>query len=283
MEFTNIPPAASLPRVTDEGGSKSKSANKSAKEKPTNLSLKLACTYTQALSANIRDILKLKENFPKLSDKKIKETHKTDNKSNTVKPKINMTTKDPSQKQIIIPISGENIKNFMFTSNDHVININRLFRNIKSDIAIDFIHLDHRSLILVSNKVVAQSNISIISNYIKDANNMNVNDIQDGQLLQSKSYLKILELPYMIENTNTPIDVGAVKNIIKSTHIFNNIKVAFKPHVCKISSKLDIVIVWVNIWDLQNGSLAKKIINRSFNIGSFIVTVRGTNINSSVP
>ena len=97
MEFTNIPPAASLPRVTDEGGSKSKSANKSAKEKPTNLSLKLACTYTQALSANIRDILKLKENFPKLSDKKIKKIYKMVNNSNMAKPKINMTTKGPLQ------------------------------------------------------------------------------------------------------------------------------------------------------------------------------------------
>jgi len=95
VEFTNISPSTFSPKVMNEKGSKSKSANKSAKEKLTNLSPKLACTYTQASSANIRDILKLKENFSKLSDKKIKKIHKTVNNSNMAKPKINMTTKGP--------------------------------------------------------------------------------------------------------------------------------------------------------------------------------------------
>ena len=78
------------------------------------------------------------------------------------------------------------------------------------------------------------------------------------------------------------MDMGVIENIIKSTHIFNDIKVASKPHVCKILPKLDMAIIWVDIWDLQNGSLAKKIINRSFNIGSFITTVRSANMNPSV-
>ena len=97
VEFTNILTPTSPPRATNEGGSKSKLANKSAKEKPTNLFSKLAYTYTQASSANIRDILKLKENFPKLSDKKIKKIYKMVNNSNMAKPKINMTTKGPLQ------------------------------------------------------------------------------------------------------------------------------------------------------------------------------------------
>ena len=77
--------------------------------------------------------------------------------------------------------------------------------------------------------------------------------------------------------------VGVVESIIKSTHIFNNIQVASKPYICKISSKLDITIVWIDIWDLQNGLLAKKIINRSFNVESFIMSVRGANMNSGIP
>jgi len=50
-------------------------------------------------------------------------------------------------------MSGDNIKIFMATSNDYVTNINWSLKNIKSDIAIDFIHPDHRGLILISNKV----------------------------------------------------------------------------------------------------------------------------------
>jgi len=90
---------------------------------------------------------------------------------------------------------------------------------------------------------------------------MNLEDIQDSCLPQSKSYLKILGLSYLLENTNTSMNSGVIKNIIKTTHIFNDIKVASKPHVCKISPKSDIVIIWINIWDSQNESSAKKIIN----------------------
>ena len=88
-----------------------------------------------------------------------------------------------------------------------------------------------------------------ISHYIKNTDNMNLEDIQDSCLPQSKSYLKILGLSYLLENTNTSMDSGVIKNIIKTTHIFNNIKVASKRHVCKVSPKSDIAIIWINIWD----------------------------------
>ena len=204
------------------------------------------------------------------------------NNLNIPKSKLNITTKGLSHKQIIIPISSNNIKIFIVTSNDHVTNINQLLKNIKSDIVIDFIYLDHRGFIFISNKVAVQFNISIISNYIKNASNMNTNDIQEDQLSQSKLYFKILGLSYLIENTNIPIDTGVVKSIIKSTHIFNNIKIVSKFCICKVFPRLDMAIIWIDIWNSQNSSLAKKIINRSFNIESFIVSVRGTNINSGI-
>jgi len=75
------------------------------------------------------------------------------NNLNIPKSKLNITTKGLSHKQIIILISSNNIKIFIVTSNDHVTNINQLLKNIKSDIVIDFIYLDHRGLIFISNKV----------------------------------------------------------------------------------------------------------------------------------
>ena len=76
---------------------------------------------------------------------------------------------------------------------------------------------------------------------------MNSEDIQDARLPQFKSYFKILGLSYYIENTNTPMDSSVIKNIIKSTHIFNDIKVASKPQVCKVLPKSDIAVIWINI------------------------------------
>ena len=160
IEFTNILPSASSSKLTKEEESKPKSVNKSEKDKSINLFPKLAHTYTQASSANIWDILKLKENFPKLSNKKIEEIHKTVNNSNVLKPKLNMMTKDPSYKQIIVPISSNNIKIFMVTSNNYVTNINWSLKNIKSDIAINFIHPDHRGLSLIVVATTRHSGIN---------------------------------------------------------------------------------------------------------------------------
>jgi len=74
-----------------------------------------------------------------------------------------------------------------------------------------------------------------------------------------------------------------MESIIKASHIFNNIKIASKPYVCKVSQKSNMVIVWIDIWDSQNGASAKKIINQSLNVGSFIATIRGANMNPGVP
>ena len=50
-----------------------------------------------------------------------------------------------------------------------------------------------------------------------------------------------------------------------------------------MSPKSDMAVVWVDIWDSQSGSSAKNIINRHFNIGRFIATIKGTNMNPGVP
>ena len=50
----------------------------------------------------------------------------------------------------------------------------------------------------------------------------------------------------------------------------------------KVLPKSDIVIIWIDIWDIQNGSKAKTIINRCFNVESFIAIVYRANMNLGV-
>ena len=67
------------------------------KEKKTMKITKLS--YMQVSSKSINNIFKIKEIFPELSNKKIKELNKSIfNKSEKPKPKINMMTKNPSHK-----------------------------------------------------------------------------------------------------------------------------------------------------------------------------------------
>jgi len=63
------------------------------------------------------------------------------------------------------------------------------------------------------------------------------------RLLQSKLYLKILGISYLIENMNVSISANVVEIVLKTTHFFNNIILVSKPYVIKAFPKLDIVVI----------------------------------------
>jgi len=90
------------------------------------------------------------------------------------KPKLNMTNKSSSRKQVIIPIISTNSERFMAISNKHIANINRTLKNIKSDIVTDFIQKYNRGLVITTNKVVANSDLNTIENYIKNVDMINL-------------------------------------------------------------------------------------------------------------
>ena len=120
---------------------------------------------------------------------------------------------------------------------------------------------------------------------MKNSNDVNFLQVEDARLLMSKSYLKITGIPYYhySDNHQTKLTLNDIKNILKQNHIFNNISLASKPRVIKVSLKSDMALVWIDIWDIQSGKNAKMLINKCFNVGNFIATVRGANMNPGVP
>ena len=179
-------------------------------------------------------------------------------------------------------MSDDNKKGFMKESSLHITNINRALKQIKLEVIVDFIYLDITGITIVTNKVATNLNLQIIENYIKDLKHINCNEVELPRLSQLKFYLKIIDITYLQENSESSLNSSVVKEIIKKNHIFNNIVLTSKPRVIKISSKLDMAIIWINIWDVQSGSKVKGLINRYFNVRSYIATIRGTNMNPGV-
>ena len=96
-------------------------------------------------------------------------------------------------------------------------------------------------------------------------------------------YLKILRVPYFLENTNLYITSNVIENIIKNTHIFNNTVLVYHLCIIKRFLKSDMTVIWVDIWNSQNSTKVKYLINKCFNIGQKIATIKETNMNSGVP
>jgi len=203
-------------------------------------------SYTQASSNRsntARETLKIKEAFPSLQNKKIKLVQEIISSEDKLKPHINMTTKRPSHKQVIVPMSIDNTNKFVKESCIHITNINRTLKNIKSDVIADFICVKNKSMIISTNKVASLLDLQSIKKYIKNTHYIEVEQMEFLRLSQSKSYLKIIGILYLSKQTNTHITSNDIEKILKNIYIFNNIVLASKPRVIKVSPKSNIAIV----------------------------------------
>ena len=202
-------------------------------------------SYTQVLkqTANTSEVLKIKEAFPALNAKKIDQISNIIKGNPKLKPHIQMTTKDPFRKQVIVPMSNEN-NIFMKNSATHVANINRLLRNAKSEVLVDYICSDPLGISIITNKVFLQYDLQIIDQYIKNSEDINALQVDKPCLSQLKSYLKIIGIPYFpYGNSQDRLTSSDVETILKQNQIFDNINLASKPRVIKVSPKSDMSII----------------------------------------
>jgi len=130
----------------------------------------------------VRETPKIKEAFPSLQNKKIEQVQKIISRITKPKPHISMTTKQPSCKQVIIPMSIDNTNNFVKESNIHVTNINRAFKNIKSDIMADFIWVENNGIIISTNKDTNPLDLQTIENYVKSACSIEADQMESPRL-----------------------------------------------------------------------------------------------------
>jgi len=66
-----------------------------------------------------------------------------------------------------------NAERIVAWANIYVENINRLLKNIKSEVSVDYIHSDNKGIIVILN---------VVEKYIKDLNNVDSNDIMSPRL-----------------------------------------------------------------------------------------------------
>ena len=134
------------------------------------------------MKGNIKEIFKIKDAFSKLSFDKVLEIHNIMNKLLQDKPKLSMITRDSSRKQIIIPIKINNVERVIVQSNIHIANINWLFKDIKSKVSADYIQLNSKGIIVMTNKVAIFSDLNIVEKYMKELNNINTSNVMSLRL-----------------------------------------------------------------------------------------------------
>jgi len=90
------------------------------------------------------------------------------------------------------------------------------------------------------NKIATLSDLKVVGKYMKELNNVNTSNVISLRLPQSKLYLKILDILYLIENTNLSITANVIERIIQTSH---NTVLASHPHIIKALPKFNIAVI----------------------------------------
>ena len=115
-------------------------------------------------------------------------------------------------------------------------------KNSKSDTFADFIQFNINRIIIITNKPASNLDLLTIKKYLKNVQNVNLDSIESPHLLKSKSYMKIVGLPYLSKLKVMTSDI--IKGILKDSHLFKDVILALKPHIIiKVSPKFDKVVV----------------------------------------
>ena len=209
-------------------------------------------SYAQAskinISSNIKDVLQVKEAFLSLLANEVGKILKVKNSSESKKKlKLNITTRGPSRKEVIIPMTKLNTELIVKLAHIYITNLNKCLKNSKTDIIVDFIYMSNNGIIITTNHLVSLSELSRIKDFLKKIDNINSDSIKGPCLPKSKSFMKIIRLLY--NSKQRVLTPNFIKDVLKETHLFKDIVLASKPRIIKAFPKSNMAIVWVNIWD----------------------------------
>jgi len=115
--------------------------------------------------------------FPALPTRKIIKMNNVGLGIKPSKPRIQITTKGPSRKNILIPMDTTNKGKILSNANIHVSQINGLLKLYKSNININCIRESWNGITITTNAVAASSDLTFIEKYFKGLDDIKSKDI----------------------------------------------------------------------------------------------------------
>ena len=74
-------------------------------------------------------------------------------------------------------MNNKNKTYFIKESSTHIMNINQVLKNIKSEVVADFICSEQADIIITTNKVAAPLDLQTIEQYIKNMKNIELGNV----------------------------------------------------------------------------------------------------------
>ena len=98
-----------------------------------------------------------------------------------------------------------------------------------------------------TNSVVSAAELEVIKQWLKKTAGLGEITEVEPCLPQSKSFLKVLGIPYWDSKTSLPITPAQVVEALSSSPLFEGITLASMPCIIKVSPSSDMSVIWIDI------------------------------------
>ena len=73
-----------------------------------------------------------------------------------------------------------NSERIISQASEHISNINKLLKDVKSNVSADCFYSNNKGVIIITNKIAVMSDLSIIEKYIKESNTIDLDKIMSS-------------------------------------------------------------------------------------------------------
>ena len=143
----------------------------------------------------------------------------------------------------------------------------------RSKLRVESVYKAWDGVFMSTNSVASAAELEVIKQWLKKTARLGESTEVEPRLPQSKSFLKILDVPYWNSKSSLPITSAQVEAAFSNSLLFEGVSLASMPRIMKVSPSSDMSVIWIDIWDSQKGSKGKTLINRSFNFERHTATV----------
>ena len=119
----------------------------------------------------------------------------------------------------------------------------------RSKLRVESVHKAWDSVSMSTNSVVSVAELEVIKQWLKKTAGLGEVTEVEPRLPQSKSFLKVLGVPYWDSKTSLSVTPVQVAEALSSSPLFEGVTLASMPRIMKASPSSDMSVIWIDIWD----------------------------------
>jgi len=163
---------------------------------------------------------------------------------------LKMTTQGPTRHQVLIPLAPAAAEVVVANAASAVESCNKGLVSTRSKLRVESVCKAWDSVSMSTSSIASVAELEVIKQWLKKTASLaglgEVTEIEP-HLPQSKSFLKVLGIPYWDSKTSLPITPAQVAKALSSSLLFGSITLASTPHIMKASPSSDMSVIWIDI------------------------------------